>query len=204
MSARWREPATDPQLDYIKGLTHQLRELLANSGDIAKKLEQAAATTLTKRDASDLIEALKGALAELRGEQLDDNVVPLVSRSKKTETPADVKRRRYLEERDAYDNKQLELHGGEHHREPPEGRGRYMKIWKERPNRSGAYWNPIVYGWSWECAHPSHTDTVHGTRKGVIRGGSQHGYEITVANAQRHWVKYHAEQNDCQLGAANR
>jgi hypothetical protein len=193
------EPATKRQMDYVQGLVAQLRRILDDGTDIADKLDQASHATLSKKDAHDLIDALKGALAELRGDGPPDgatNVVEFPTPAPSPKLTPHEERMRQLRERElALKKRQDAWFGNEERRAAPPGE-RYIKVWQESRNRVGYRFREpdVLSGWVWECRHPSHVDGR--SRSGRVRGGSQLGRATTMNNALLHWSKYHRDSEN--------
>lgn len=187
MSAR-QQLATEAQMGYINGLVKRLKNVLRDDDETATQLDEAAHATLSKRDASDLIQAMIGALDRI-GEPQPREVENGVKRATATKlpSPGEIAYRRRLEEAEAararYNDSQLAQFGGKNERPEPDGDA-VLKIWKRFPNQAvERYWVDVLHGWRWRCHHPSHKDPVN--------GGSQLGRDQTIANAQAHWEKRH-------------
>jgi hypothetical protein len=172
---------------------------LFDDGATIEKLDTVIDSSKTsKREASKVIDSLLDTLADLRGEPRRKKV-----RSKVVAINPEVEEHRARLKRLAdefrvkaavFEKEQLRQAGGVRYREPPEGRGHTLKIWKRHPNDllNGDHygWNDgINYGWVWECTHPSHAN-----RKGpaTVTGRSHRlGFPGAVLGAQRHWLKFH-------------
>jgi hypothetical protein len=191
--------ATPNQLDYLCALRDQLNDLFDDGGAIVADLDTVIDSAKTsKREASKLIDSLLDTLADLRGEPRRKKV-----RSKVVAINPEVEEHRARLKRLAdefrvkaavFEKEQLRQAGGVRYREPPEGRGHTLKIWKRHPNDllNGDHYgwdDGINYGWVWECTHPSHAN-----RKGpaTVTGRSHRlGFPGAVLGAQRHWLKFH-------------
>lgn len=201
MTAR-QAPATGPQVGYIMSLTRQLKGLLEDGDEIADKLVNAAEGEISKQEASDLIEALIGAVNKMGGKT--GNVRPIrrvaYNPYREEEEEADREQAKWEQmrtedctRRDVYRAEQLRQFGGLNERPAPEG-GSYLKVWKKFPNAMSpqSWGSQIETGWRWECRHPSH----QGKRGGhdVVSGGSQRGRHFTMINAFAHLKKFHEEE----------
>lgn len=193
------EPASEKQINFLRVLADKLRALTEDQGEIADKIDEASASVLSKKDASDLIEALIASIRALGGE-VKTSAMPKPVRKTEAiaETPQQIAHRRERELHHArvaaWNDMQIKLHGGPGRKPPPAGNAP-MKIWHERPDfNNGRYYNPIESGWAWQCSHPDHR-SVNG-RYGVIRGGSKLGRDVTIQNAMDHWNKYHTQEKE--------
>lgn len=190
------EPASEKQVNYLKVLVHKLRDLTDGQNEIADKIDDAAGSMLSKRDASDLIEALIASVEALGGKIR--KTPKEWSPQKQADPPNVIAARRAREAADiarqAWNKKQIEIFGGEGPRPPPAGNAP-MKIWQERaPYDNGRYYDRIDYRWVWVCSHEDHKH-VNG-RYGVVKGGSHRGRDVTFANALTHWKKYHDKEEE--------
>lgn len=212
--SRIPEPASDRQMTYLDVLQRKLSNLLEEGSSISDDLERVAASSLSKREAGKLIDTLIQAINRLGGNE-DATVTPLrreSERAKEKRERAELEKQRRAEVMatvNEYDEEQIRQFGGDKRntREAPEGRGRYLKVWKIRPNHAyysawpvssqACYSNvEIGYGWVWECTHPSHLGKGGpGSKSGRVRGGSiTQGFAGTVEGAERHWWKFHAKE----------
>ena len=182
---------------YIDSLVSQLRELLDESDAVAQELEGLTASSLTKVQASDLIDVLKRSLAAATAAggaeavPAPRKVVAINEAARRVEADrtrkAKAARDGFVAAKAAYDEEQRRQFGGLTQRTAPDN-GRPMAIWKRYPNHlMESYWDrgEVAYGWAWTCRHDDHSWPV--------TGGSHLGLEQTRENAQRHWEKYHTE-----------
>lgn len=193
-------PATERQVNYISALAEQLKDLLAEGTDLAKRVRDAAGSSLDKKTASDLIEVLLQAItSHQEGGSVPpdpEEITPLMGELRSVTAMqrdvADEKRQQAQEVRDRYNEHEMILMDGKEERPPPETFTKYIKVWKKYPNRtSGKYYNPIEYGWRWKCAHPGHL-------RYPAQGGYKNlGFQATVEAAHRHAMKFHAEEDIC-------
>lgn len=206
---RKSEPATERQMGYLESLVRRLSNLLDEGDDIVEDLQSASASSLSKSDASRLIDTLIRTLDRLGSPQ--SNVTPL--RAENTQSSyfveqedeyARMQRARKEQiklEMKAYDAAQLTQFNDEGHdpeRESPEGMGRHIKVWKRKINHAYQSYPgsrvEIAYGWVWTCTHPSHIGKGGpGSKSGVVYGGSiKTGFQGSIEGAERHWRKFHA------------
>lgn len=168
------EDATPAQVEYIRGLAHQ-----------AKTIMERSPNTLTRNEAAEIIDALKG---RIRGDK------PVFEELEDDEPTRPTPIRNPLMDRwRAYDELEARLmegavratrnHYGHWYREPPSYRGRPV-IWKEGRNTQRS--NGIHYGWRWMCAHPKHKHPVFGQ-------SSSRGQPGCLSNALLHWWRHHRD-----------
>lgn len=193
------EPASEKQINFLRVLADKLRRLTEDQGEIADQIDAASESVLSKKDASDLIEALIASVRALGGEVKTSAIPKPVRKTEAVaETPQQIAHRRerelHLARVAAWNDMQIRLHGGPGRKPPPPGNAP-MKIWHERPDyNNGRYYDPIEYGWVWQCSHPDHQGV--NKRYGVIRGGSFRGRDATIENAKTHWKKFHAQEKE--------
>lgn len=179
------QPASERQMNYVDSLVRRLTDLLDAGSDIAEDLQTASHSSLSKQDASRLIDTLIRTLDRLG--QPQDNVTPIRPKPK-TKDPdyTDVLKERQQQQQNFYDA-QKDQFGDLRERPVPEGRNSYIKIWKKKPNSLSMRYGKreIFYGWAWECTHP-----VHRTK--VVGGTVREGLPGCIASVDRHIAKYHA------------
>jgi hypothetical protein len=170
-------------MNYVDALVRRLTDLLDEGSDIAEDLQAASHSSLSKKDASRLIDTLIRTLDRLG--QPQDNVTPLRPKDEKKKelTPYQIMQR----EADVFYEAQKTQFGESRERPVPEGSGKYIKVWKKKPNSLSVRYGKteIFYGWAWECTHPVHRTKVVG---GPVKGGQS----ACIESVGRHIAKYHA------------
>jgi hypothetical protein len=194
------EPATGPQLGYVIGLSRQLRQLLEQQGQadesarLHQQLEAAQHETISKQDASRLIDTLIKAVEALGGDASPRRSANVVSMQ---DSAATRQRERWEAQRaqaKAYETKEISTgaFNGARDREPFENVRTNMTVWKRKPNKlawSYASEPEIEHGWTWVCTHPDHA----GRGSGKVQGGSYLGWRATLERAYVHYRKYHVK-----------
>lgn len=206
-----RLPATDKQLGYLKALHRRLSELLVElDREGLPSLPVEPEATLTRSDASDLIEVMKAALERLTSDPRPapkpevfagyEQTVADLGPTEAARLADPVKEGEDL----TYDERELlvfsERFGTELRAEPPEQGKQWITVWKRSPNRlvRPRYLyerkrERIEYGWAWICRHPDHV--TNDGRPRPVRGLVGTGWTQCMRNAAVHYYKFHREKD---------